>query len=50
MTPHLSSDGGLLGLVLGVGLWLVVLRLPACRRPTLDDRLAPYAAADKTDV
>ena len=28
MTPHLSSDGGLLGLVLGVGLWLVVLRLP----------------------
>lgn len=42
MTPQLSLGGGLLGLVMGLGLWLVVLRLPACRRPTLDDRLAPY--------
>jgi tight adherence protein C len=42
MSEGLSAGGGLMGLVLGLGLWLVVLRLPACRRPTLDDRIAPY--------
>ncbi|MFP5346168.1 MAG: type II secretion system F family protein [Actinomycetes bacterium] len=34
--------GALLGLVLGLGLWLTLVRLPFLRRPTLDDRLAPY--------
>lgn len=32
----------MLGLVAGLGLWLVLVRLPVMRRPTLDDRLAPY--------
>jgi len=39
MTP--SVTGALLGLVAGLGAWLVVVRLLA-RRPTLDERLAPY--------
>lgn len=34
--------GALLGLCGGLGAWLTVVRLPALRRPTLDDRLAPY--------
>ena len=34
--------GALLGLVGGLGAWLVLVRLPVMRRPTLDDRLAPY--------
>jgi tight adherence protein C len=34
--------GALSGLGGGVGLWLVVLRVPWARRATLDDRLAPY--------
>ena len=34
--------GGLIGLVGGLGAWLVLVRLPMMRRPTLDDRLAPY--------
>lgn len=38
----LSSTGALLGLVAGLGLVLVVTRLPWLRRPRLDDRLAPY--------
>jgi tight adherence protein C len=42
MTTALSWPGASLGLVLGLGLWLVVLRLPWSRRVTLDDRLAPY--------
>lgn len=35
-------SGVLLGLVGGAGLVLAVGRLPVLRRPTLDDRLAPY--------
>jgi tight adherence protein C len=38
----LSLPGALLGLSGGLGLWLVVFRVPWARRPTLDDRLAPY--------
>jgi tight adherence protein C len=38
----LSGAGALLGLSGGLGLWLVVIRVPWSRRPTLDDRLAPY--------
>lgn len=34
--------GAGLGLVLGLGAWLVLVRLPVMRRPTLDQRLAPY--------
>jgi tight adherence protein C len=39
---RLSLTGALLGLAAGLGLWLVVLRVPWSRRATLDDRLAPY--------
>ncbi len=35
-------QGGLLGLLLGVGLWLVVTGMPLLRRPDLDARLEPY--------
>lgn len=48
MTP--AVVGALLGLVAGSGAWLVAARL-AARRPSLDDRLAPYlraAAGDPT--
>ncbi len=34
--------GAVLGLAGGLGAWLAVVRLPVLRRPTLDDRLAPY--------
>jgi tight adherence protein C len=34
--------GAGIGLMLGLGAWLVVVRLPVLRRPTLDQRLAPY--------
>lgn len=34
--------GAVLGLVSGMGMWLAFVRLPMLRRPTLDDRLAPY--------
>ena len=37
-----SLTGAALGALAGLGLWLVVVRLPVMRRPTLDDRLAPY--------
>ncbi|RZS90068.1 tight adherence protein C [Motilibacter rhizosphaerae] len=40
MNPALA--GALVGLLGGGGLALVVLRMPVLRRPTLDDRLAPY--------
>ncbi len=37
----MSGAGTLAGLMLGIGLWLVAAHFRA-RRPTLDDRLAPY--------
>jgi tight adherence protein C len=40
MTPALT--GALLGATLGAGLLLVVRRLPFLRRPSVDDRIAPY--------
>ncbi len=44
MTPT-WWHGALLGLVGGLGAWLVLVRLPMMRRATLDDRLAPYVHA-----
>jgi tight adherence protein C len=38
----LAPAGALLGLAGGIGIWLVLVRLPWLRRPTLDARLAPY--------
>ena len=40
MSSALAGAGA--GLLAGVGLALAVTRVPAMRRPTLDDRLAPY--------
>jgi tight adherence protein C len=40
MTP--SVQGALVGLLAVTGLLVVVARVPAFRRPRLDDRLAPY--------
>jgi tight adherence protein C len=37
-----GSAGALLGLVAGLGLWLILRRLPLRRRVTFEDRLAPY--------
>jgi tight adherence protein C len=42
MIGPLSPIGALLGLAVGLGVWLVVVRVPWLRRPTLDQRLAPY--------
>lgn len=42
MTVLLSPLGALVGLSAGLGAGLIWLRLPWRRRPTLDDRLAPY--------
>jgi tight adherence protein C len=42
MNAAVSATGALLGLVAGLGTWLVVARLPWRRKPTLDQRLAPY--------
>jgi len=42
LSASISLTGAALGAVAGLGLWLVVVRLPVMRRPTLDDRLAPY--------
>lgn len=39
---NLSLTGAAVGLFLSVGCGLVVVGLPMNRRPTLDDRLAPY--------
>ena len=41
MSPTVST-GVLLGLLLGVGLWLLVSTLPRLSRPTLSSRVAPY--------
>lgn len=38
----MAATGALLGAMAGTGLWLVVLGIPWRRRPTLDQRLAPY--------
>ena len=38
----LSATGALLGLMAGLGAWLMVSRMPWHRVPTLDQRLAPY--------
>src|SRR5215218_4361039 len=40
MTP--SLQGALVGLLAVTGLLVVVARVPAFRRPRLEDRLAPY--------
>ena len=40
MSP--AVQGALLGLLAAVGLLMMVSRAPMMRRPTLDDRLAPY--------
>lgn len=37
-----ALTGALLGLALGVGLVVIAARIPAARRPTLEQRLAPY--------
>ena len=37
--------GMLLGLTVGLGLWLVAVRLPRFRRLTMSDRVAPYVRA-----
>ena len=42
MIAELSAPGGLLGLLGGLGCWLMVSRVPWRRAPTLDQRLAPY--------
>ena len=42
LLQQFSPLGALLGLVGGAGLWLVLVRLPWLRRPSLDARLAPY--------
>lgn len=46
MTPALQ--GAALGLLAGVGLLLAGSRVPAFRRPRLDDRLAPYLRDART--
>ncbi|MGZ4632233.1 MAG: type II secretion system F family protein, partial [Actinomycetes bacterium] len=38
----LSAPGAALGLLAGLGLAVAAARLPTARRPTLDQRLAPY--------
>jgi tight adherence protein C len=40
----LSPLGAALGLVVGLGLWLALLGVPAWSRPSLDARLAPHLA------
>ena len=37
-----ATSGALVGLLAGIGLAVATMRVPAFRRPTLDDRLAPY--------
>jgi tight adherence protein C len=44
MRDAIALQGLLAGLLVGLGVVLVLRRLPAFRQPTLDDRLAPYVA------
>ncbi|PID97236.1 MAG: pilus assembly protein TadB [Actinomycetales bacterium] len=37
-----SLPGGLTGLILGLGGWLIIVGLPVNRRPELAERMAPY--------
>jgi tight adherence protein C len=38
----MSFTGALLGLIIGLGLYFIVVRVPAMRKVKLDDRLGPY--------
>lgn len=38
----MSFTGALLGLLVGIGLYFVIVRVPAMRKVKLDDRLGPY--------
>ena len=38
----MSWTGALLGLIVGLGLYFVIVRVPAMRKVKLDDRLGPY--------
>lgn len=49
MTSELSASGALVGLVAGLGSWLMVSRVPWRRMPTLDQRLAPYVRGIQPD-
>jgi len=44
-----AAIGALLGLLAGLGLALSLSRLPALRRPTLEDRLGPYLVDRRDD-
>jgi tight adherence protein C len=46
--PKLSALGAMIGMVAGLGAWLVVSRVPWKRTPTLDQRLAPYLRGVRT--
>jgi tight adherence protein C len=41
-TPDLSALGAVVGFGVGLGVWLILSRVPWSRTPTLDQRLAPY--------
>ncbi|CAN5270196.1 type II secretion system F family protein [soil metagenome] len=49
VTPAVSV-GILLGLTLGVGLWLVISTVPRLRRPNLATRVAPYVVDVSSDA
>lgn len=38
----MSFTGALIGLIVGLGLYFVIVRIPAMRKVKLDDRLGPY--------
>lgn len=42
LATGLSTTGALVGLLAGLGAWLMISRVPWRRVPTLDQRLAPY--------
>lgn len=47
VTELFSPAGALLGFSGGVGIWLVLARLPWLRQPTLDARLTPYVSLSR---